>query len=399
MNNKKQRKKRVTKEKPLYILPYKPETIYDVVSIDTIELFIPERNLKIDMDIFRRFAQIYYSEKKKKMIVNFKKSSSGVRIERKDYSNGVPIICFTFSVSRLKNAVNLIPYGRPNYYQISERLNEIISIYGMKIEDARNLKISRIDLFKNIKPSVSFSVYNSILCHLKSAYLEFKEINKSPYYKNKCSEIYFYDKTAELKKEKQLDIPDPVIRCEMRINNAEKVYNDIGIKYFTDLFYIDLESYFYSKTTKLLTEISEFDFDPVGNSLEMELFRYYTTKTGTKNLKKTVNESLRIFNLFNSGKYERFCKIASFSFGSKASQEAKRKRLERFLERSSRQFVITNLIFHKIEGNGCVIEEIKEAFCNSKDDFRKGVNHPDFVEFKKGLYLHKETIEWMSGTG
>ncbi|MBE0305405.1 hypothetical protein [Leptospira interrogans] len=398
MNNKKPRKKRVTKEKPICILPYQQETIYDVVSIDTIELFIPCKNLKIDKDIFHRFAQIFFSAKRKQWIVNFKKSTSGVRIERKDYSNGVPIMCFTFSVSRLKNAINLIPYGQPNYYQIAERLNEIISIYGMKIEDARNLKISRIDLFKNIKPSVNFSVYNSILRHLKSAYLEFREIDESPYYKNKCSEIYFYDKTAELKKEKQLDIPNQVIRCEMRINNAEKLYNDLGIKYFTDLSHIDLESYFYSKTTKLLSEISEFDFDPVGNSLEMELFRYYTKKAGTKNPKKIVNESLRIFNLFNSGKYARFCKIASFSFNSKASPEAKRKRLERFLERCSRQFVTTNLIFHKMEGNGCVIEGIKEAFCNSNNDFIKGVNHPDFVEFEKGLYLHKEAIEWMNGT-
>ncbi|KGE21940.1 hypothetical protein [Leptospira interrogans] len=398
MNNKKQRKKRVTKEKPICILPYQQETIYDVVSIDTIELFIPCKNLKIDKDIFQRFAQIFYSAKRKQWIVNFKKSISGIRIEWKDYFNGVPIMCFTFSVSRLKNAINLIPYGQPNYYQIAERLNEIISIYGMKIEDARNLKISRIDLFKNIKPSVSFSVYSSILRHLKSAYLEFREIDEFPYYTNKCSEIYFYDKTAELKKEKQLDIPDQVIRCEMRINNAEKIYNDLGIKYFTDLFHIDLESYFHSKTAKLLSEISEFDFDPVSNSLEMELFRYYTMKAGAKNPKKIVNESLRIFNLFNSAKYVRFCKIASFSFYSKASPEAKRKRLERFLDRCSRQFVVTNLIFHKIKGNGWVIEEIKEALCNSNNDFIKGVNHPDFVEFKKGLYLHKETIEWMNGT-
>ncbi|EKO59056.1 hypothetical protein LEP1GSC082_0248 [Leptospira kirschneri str. H2] len=393
---KSKRKKSLRVEPPPNILPYDPHSIFDKVGIDTITIYISENRLILDPEKYKPYK---VWDKEFNRTERLRKTVEGVHVLRREYGNGKCVFYFTFSISAMKNTLNVFPYCNPNYRLIIKRLMEILSAVGIRLhqsEDEDIFKIARIDLFKNIRVSDSFHKYGSILSYLKAPYLKFRQFQSAPYFINSENKIYFYGKDEEIYQKQAIKMPDQILRCEMRLIGEDKIYDTLGIVRFVDLSVVRLSDFFDERISKLTKQIGEFSYRIRSKNFESKLKRYYSTVAKVRNPKKIALQSSKIYEIYSSQRRAKFIKTALKLLHIKTkskSSEAQRKARERLMEKYSNLYVIANLIKNEIQLNGHIISEIKNAFTYNGEKFAKPYNNADFIELRKGMFLPKSIFD------
>ncbi|QCO33444.1 hypothetical protein [Leptospira interrogans] len=398
MPRKKESKKKKSQpiESPPNILPYDPNSIFDKVGIDTITIYILESSLLLDPEKYKPYK---VWDKELNRTERLRKPVEGVHVLRKEYGNGKCIFYFTFSVSAMKNTLNVFPYYNPDYRLIIKRLMEILSGVGIRLrqsEDEDTFKIARIDLFKNIRVSDSFHKYGSVLSYLKAPYLKFRQFQSAPYFINSENKIYFYGKDEEIYQKQAIKMPDQILRCEMRLIGEDKIHDVLGIVRVIDLRMVRLSDFFDERISNLTKQITEFSYKIRSKNFESELKNYYSTIEKARNPKRVALQSSRIYEIYTSKKRAKFIKSALklLRIKTKAkSSEAQRKARERLMEKYSNLYVIANLIKNEIQLNGHVIAEIKNAFTYKGEKFSKPYDKADYIELRKGLFLPKSAFD------
>lgn len=398
MLGKKKSKKRKSRriKPPVNILPYDPYSIFDKVGIDTITVYIPESKLILDPEKYKPYK---VWDKEFNRTERLSKTVEGVHVLRREYGNGKSIFYFTFSVSAMKNTLNVFPYYNPDYRLIIKRLMEILSGVGIRLfqsEVGDTFKIARIDLFKNIRVSDSFHKYGSVLSYLKAPYLKFRQFHSAPYFINSENKIYFYGKDEEIYQKQAIKMPDQILRCEMRLIGEDKIHDTLGIVYFNDLRIVRLSDFFDERISNLTKQIGDFSYRIRSKNFESELKRYYSTVEKVRNPKKIALQSSKIYEIYSSQKRVKFVKTALKLLRIKMktkSSEAQRKARERLMEKYSNLYVIANLIKNEIQLNGHVIAEIKNAFTYKGEKFSKPYDKADYIELGKGLFFPKSAFD------
>jgi len=107
----------------------------------------------------------------------------------------------------------------------AEKLTEDLRKIGIVTSvPVGQLRLSRLDIAKNIEPRCPFVVYEPILANLNIPRTKLYRYPGTVSYRNKLRQIEFYDKRKQLlKKNKSLHLPRDIMRLEIRFMRKEEL--------------------------------------------------------------------------------------------------------------------------------------------------------------------------------
>lgn len=192
------------------------DTPFDYLGIDTLRLFTAAENVEVNPDLFKPKA---YKTKEGKTILCT--TDSGLSIIRIQHTRYVAFYYFCFSLSRLYNGLNYSSYSPIDYKEITSRLDTILERNGLTVMTWFDIKVSRIDLFRNIKLLEGYNSYLPIMKTVSVPRTKLRSVEDSRYHQNDSFKLVFYDKTKLLRE--VVKIGDSVLRIECRYMSPKKI--------------------------------------------------------------------------------------------------------------------------------------------------------------------------------
>lgn len=149
-----------------------------------------------------------------------------------------------FEVSKaLGNKDNFHPVNLSEFMKAVENVNECIERSGIFISDIWDMKVFRIDIYRDIELESSIDKYvdNLILCdscmNLRGKQVGRTYKNTGSFISNRSRTIEFYDKVTQLKNEDpNIEDTRNIMRGECRWKNGKQVWTKLGIKFLSDIF-------------------------------------------------------------------------------------------------------------------------------------------------------------------
>ncbi len=124
-------------------------------------------------------------------------------------------------------------YNPVDYDEFTEVVDDVIKrVQAQNIDiDEGNIELCSIELYRDIIADFCFEKYIPLFLFFKMARTKHKKIKNSYYWINGEREFYIYDKKAQLCKYclNESNVPDNLIRFEMRFKNKDSIKRHLGI--------------------------------------------------------------------------------------------------------------------------------------------------------------------------
>ncbi|KGE22235.1 hypothetical protein [Leptospira interrogans] len=297
------------------------DTPFDYLGIDTLRLFTAAENVEVNPDLFKPKS---YKTKEGKTILCT--TDSGVSMIRIQHTRYVAFYYFCFSLSRLYNGLNYSSYSPIDYKEITSRLDTILERNGLTVMTWFDIKVSRIDLFRNIKLLEDYSSYIPIMKTVKVPRTKVEPVEDSRYHQNNSFKLVFYNKTKQLRE--KVKIADSVLRIECRYTSPKKIKKELGSNYFFQISNSALEGYFSKYCEKAFSTLRQFEFKPESNDLKFELIRYFTIHR-KRYPERLANEAFSYFKKYQSETLDSYLSESKLVIPNKSESERKRKERKR----------------------------------------------------------------------
>ncbi|MDI7215833.1 hypothetical protein [Leptospira santarosai] len=284
---------------------------FDFLGIDTLRLFTAAENVEVNPDLFNPKA---YKTEKGKPILSL--SDSGLSVIRIQHTRYVAFYYFCFSLSRLYNGLNYSSYSPIDYGEITARLDAILERNGLTVINWFDIKVSRIDLFRNLKLNRDYNAYVPILKTVSVSRTKVKSVEDSKYHQNNSFKMVFYNKAEQLRN--VVKIEDSVLRIECRYTNPKKIKKELGSNYFFQITNSALEDYFYHYCEKAFSALRQFEFKSETNDLRLELCRYFTMQK-KRFPKRLADEAYSYFEKYQSDSLDSYLTELNLGTEKKAS--------------------------------------------------------------------------------
>ncbi|MCH1917318.1 hypothetical protein L9Z41_17200 [Leptospira noguchii] len=328
---------------------------FDFLGIDTLRLFTAAENVEVYPDSFNPKA---YKTEKGKPILSL--SDSGLSVIRIQHTRYVAFYYFCFSLSRLYNGVNYSSYSPIDYGEITSRLDAILERNGLTVINWFDIKVSRIDLFRNLKLNRDYNSYVPILKTVSVSRTKIKSVEDSKYHQNNSFKMVFYNKAEQLRKVVKLE--DSVLRIECRYTNPKKIKKELGSNYFFQITNSALEDYFHHYCEKAFSVLRQFEFKSETNDLQTELCRYFTTRK-KRFPKRLSDEAFSYFEKYQSETFDSY--LSELKLETEKKSESERKRKERKLKTAKELLNTAILVEQTIQNGGSLIDDLRSLLFNS----------------------------------
>ncbi|EMO51721.1 hypothetical protein [Leptospira noguchii] len=328
---------------------------FDFLGIDTLRLFTAAENVEVNPDLFNPKA---YKTEKGKPILSL--SDSGLSVIRIQHTRYVAFYYFCFSLSRLYNGVNYSSYSPIDYKEITSRLDVILERNGLTVINWFDIKVSRIDLFRNLKLNKDYNAYVPILKTVSVSRTKVKSVEDSKYHQNNSFKMVFYNKAEQLRNVVKLE--DSVLRIECRYTNPKKIKKELGSNYFFQIANSALEDYFHHYCEKAFSVLRQFEFKSETNDLRTELCRYFTIQR-KRFPKKLADEAFSYFEKYQSETFDSY--LSELKLETEKKSESERKRKERKLKTAKELLNTAILIEQIIQDGGSLITDLRSLLFNN----------------------------------
>ncbi|MDI7212253.1 hypothetical protein [Leptospira santarosai] len=328
---------------------------FDFLGIDTLRLFTAAENVEVNLDLFNPKA---YKTEKGKPILSL--NDSGLSVIRIQHTRYVAFYYFCFSLSRLYNGLNYSSYSPIDYGEITARLDAILERNGLTVINWFDIKVSRIDLFRNLKLNRDYNAYLPILKTVSVSRTKVKSVEDSKYHQNNSFKMVLYNKAEQLRNVVKLE--DSVLRIECRYTNPKKIKKELGSNYFFQIANNALEDYFHHYCEKAFSALRQFDFGPESDDLRTELCRYFT-KQKKRFPKRLADEAYGYFEKFRLETLDSSLSNMKFEFEKKSESERKRK--ERKLKTAKELLNTAILVEQTIQNGGSLIDDLRFLLFNN----------------------------------
>ncbi len=325
---------------------------FDYLGIDTLRLFTAAENVEVNPDLFKPKA---YKTKEGKTILCT--TDSGLSMIRIQHTRYVTFYYFCFSLSRLYNGLNYSSYSPIDYKEITSRLDTILERNGLTVMTWFDIKVSRIDLFRNIKLVEDYNSYIPIMKTVTVPRTKLRSVEDSRYHQNDSFKLVFYDKTKLLRE--VVKIADSVLRIECRYMSPKKIKKELGSNYFFQISNSALEGYFSKYCEKAFSTLRQFEFRPESNDLKTELVRYFTIHR-KRYPKRLADEAFSYFEKYQSETLDSYLSESKLVIPNKSESERKRK--ERKRKRVNELLNAAILIEQTILNEGSNISYLRSLF-------------------------------------
>jgi hypothetical protein len=167
----------------------------------------------------------------------------------------------TFSVSKRKHGQhNLLPTDAEGLKGVLEGLQVALAELGIMVDVMRGT-VSRLDLFRNVRLSQPFSEYIPILQLFSPPYLKYRNVYETGVtLGSKRCQWGIYNKREEMEGRRlRSEVPsENILRCELRLRNAQAVKDYLQIETAGDLLssYDRLEPFYNEMVNKRLLKLS-----------------------------------------------------------------------------------------------------------------------------------------------
>lgn len=154
-------------------------------------------------------------------------------------------IWLEFTVPGIFKSKGFYDYPFELLKKIPEKLYNRVSDLGVEL-DPDDLRISRLDIYKNIEVEMDASYYIILSNDLfqsgryEKSFYKYPSATLTLY--NKSKEVCLYDKRSEILKKHGIDINKEIVRSEVRFKKAKVIMNYLGIKTLKDLINSDIKN-------------------------------------------------------------------------------------------------------------------------------------------------------------
>ena len=140
-----------------------------------------------------------------------------------------------FSVPRVIGGKgNYKPVSKEEYAIALQRVESILNEAGIEAK-RQDFKLSRVDIFKNIKVRYPFGAYEPVFRWLQPSRMDPRSYGTTYTFMNGSREICFYDKTLEMVKEYGESIESNIMRGEVRLKKHNVIQKVLKIDKAMDL--------------------------------------------------------------------------------------------------------------------------------------------------------------------
>jgi len=165
-------------------------------------------------------------------------NTNRINVTIKPIGDSRDVFCFVqMSIPKFMNGDNFYPIDDQLAKEMPKALESELNKRGIGL-DVNDLKVSRIDTFKNVFASEGFFDYVPIFRMLKAKRQNRRDYGSTFLWENKQREICVYDKLQEIQNRGfSIDgLPENTIRFEYRLLNSKSVKKALGFKNAKKLF-------------------------------------------------------------------------------------------------------------------------------------------------------------------
>lgn len=164
-----------------------------------------------------------------------------------------------FNPSKIYHDINFYPVSSNQVKIVCNEIAGDLKDNGIQL-NFDNMKVSRLDLAKNINVDYGFTEYSDLLRCLSGKRMNARDYGTSYLFYNKSREISFYDKIEEMKTHNvdfsKYDIPlGNVMRAELRFKQNSVVKRDVGLEKVNNLYDVEYYDYLKNKYKKIISDV------------------------------------------------------------------------------------------------------------------------------------------------
>lgn len=331
---------------------------YSFLGIDTVHMFTSNLNTTLDPDKvkFRK-----YKDKNGDEIIEYRTKYINVRF--KERTERKKEYWFYFSLAKLYNGCNLYPDSPLGQEDLQEFLTLKLGDIGITIKNWKKIKVSRLDIFQNVKLSSKYSEYVHLLELLEVPRTEFRKESNTIYFENKSWALCAYDKREEL----QLpEGSDEILRIELRLLRSHKIKHvlktNVLLSVFDNIDYVF--NTFTAKAFGFLRQIESMaDIIPLDCSNIQEALTLYYSNTKKNRIMGFTEETLKILHI-------PFTPTTKVSTKKKPLANRNKEAVRKAKQRSAKAVKVLKqtgiLASDFIHGFGGLAQELIEAFLDKQ---------------------------------